>query len=113
MTDETEAEVPEGAAVFPFIPPELGVNPLLLAALHATVFLAGSEENIVHPAAADEAVQAIAGYFARLEGADLDRVREDMACMVAHARQEKWPKHVVHALKTFLGDIGVEGNGAS
>ena len=47
-----DAEVPEGAAVFPLIPPELGVNPLLLAVLHATVFLAGSDEKIVNPAAA-------------------------------------------------------------
>ena len=34
-------EVPEGAAVFPTIPAELGVHPLLLAVLHAVVFLEG------------------------------------------------------------------------
>jgi hypothetical protein len=111
MADESAREVPEGAAVFPTIPPELGVHPLLLAALHATVFLAGSEEDIVHPAAADEAVQAIAGYFARLEGAELERVREDMACLVAYARREKWSKQDVHMLKSFLPDLGVGGEG--
>ena len=64
MTDEPldetdgdeEPEVPEGAAVFPLIPPELGIDPLLLAVLHATVFLAGSTTEVVHTAAADEAV---------------------------------------------------------
>ena len=40
-------EVPEGAAVLPEIPPELNIHPLLLAVLHAVVFLAGSEEHIV------------------------------------------------------------------
>ena len=52
MSDEADDEVPEGAAVFPTIPAELGVDPLLLAVLHATVFLAGSDEAVVHPAAA-------------------------------------------------------------
>ena len=37
---ERADEVPEGAAVFPEIPAELGVHPLLLAVLHAVVFLA-------------------------------------------------------------------------
>ena len=41
MADEhdehDEGEVPEGAAVFPDIPAELGVNPLLLAVVHAVV----------------------------------------------------------------------------
>ena len=108
MADETGRQVPEGAAVFPPIPPELGVNPLLLAALHATIFLAGSDDAIVDPDAADEAVQAIAGYFQRLEGPDLRRVGEDMACLVSHARQQEWPKQLVRALKSFLSDLGVE-----
>ena len=36
-------ETPDGAAVFPLIPAELGVHPLLLAVLHAYVFLDGSD----------------------------------------------------------------------
>jgi hypothetical protein len=107
MAEDTGSEVPVGAAVFPLIPPELGVNPLLLATLHATIFLAGSDDAIVHPEAADEAVQYIAGYVQRLEGPALAKVREDMACLAAYARQEKWPKQVVHALKSFLADLGI------
>ena len=49
-------EVPEGAAVFPEIPPELGVHPLLLAVLHAVVFLSGSDDVLVNPAAAEESL---------------------------------------------------------
>jgi hypothetical protein len=101
------AEVPEGAAVFPTIPAELGVDPLLLAVLHATVFLAGSDEAVVHPAAADEAVEAIADYLRRLDGERLRRVREDMACLVAFARQQKWPKRDVLSLKSLLSDFGI------
>jgi hypothetical protein len=101
------AEVPDGAAVFPEIPAELGVDPVWLAVVHATVFLAGSDEEIVQPDAADEAVQGIAGYLRRLEGDRLRRVREDMACLAAYARQQKWPKGLVQSLRSFLADLGV------
>jgi hypothetical protein len=107
MSEEAESEVPEGAAVFPVIPPELGVNPLLLAVLHATVFLAGSTEDVVNADAADEAVQHMAGYLQRLDGALLRQVTEDMACLTTFARQEKWPKQLIRSLKSFLADFGI------
>jgi hypothetical protein len=107
--DENEADpaVPDGAAVFPTIPAELGVNPLLLAVLHATVFLAGSDDEIVHPAAAGEAVELMADYLRRLDAAARRRLEEDMACVVTYARQQKWPKQLVVALKNFLSDMGL------
>src|SRR5205823_6593075 len=92
MTEEAESEVPEGAAVFPLIPPELGVNPLLLAVLHAVVFLEGSDPHIVESAAADEARQFIAGYLQRLRGDALQQAQEDINCLTNYARQAKWPK---------------------
>ncbi len=107
MTEEVGSEVPEGAAVFPPIPPELGVNPLLLAVLHATVFLAGSEEHIVDPDAADEAVQVMAGYLRRLSATQLQQVREDLESLVSYARQQQWPRQEVRSLQTFLADCGV------
>jgi len=103
------SEVPEGAAVFPEIPAELGVDPLLLAVLHATVFLAGSDETLVNPDAADEAVGGMAGYLQRLEGAQLARVREDLVCLADFARQSKWPKQLIRYLRSFLSDYGLEG----
>lgn len=106
--EEEGDEVPAGVAVFPEIPVDLGVNPLLLAALHATVFLAGSEKEIVHPAAADEAVEQIAAYLQRLEGPDLRRMKDDMATLEAYARHAKWPKGLVLSLKGFLSDLGID-----
>jgi hypothetical protein len=103
-----DSEVPDGAAVFPLIPPELGVNPLLLAVVHALVFLAGSDEEVVAPPAADEAVQAMANYLQRLEGKDLEKVGEDMICLTNYARQSKWPKQLIRALKSLLSDCGLE-----
>ena len=109
MADPNEPadEVPAGAAVFPTIPEELGVHPLLLAALHAIVFLDGSSEDVVHPAAADEAVQFIMSYLQRLEGAESKRVREDIETLLTFARQEKWPAEETEFLRGFLTDYGV------
>ncbi len=107
MSQDEAAEVPEGAAVFPEIPQELGVDPLFLALLHATVFLAGSTEEVVNGPAADEAVQALAGYLHRLEGPQLARIREDLECLTAYARQCQWPKEMVRFLKSFLADFGL------
>ncbi|MBI3410164.1 MAG: hypothetical protein HY040_17615 [Planctomycetes bacterium] len=104
-----QGEVPEGAAVFPLIPEELGIHPLLLAVLHAVVFFDGSAEDVVNDAAADEALQYIATYLQRLTGPELVRIKEDIACLEAHARQEKWPQEEVRFLQSFLTDFGAGG----
>jgi hypothetical protein len=109
MADEAGREVPEGAAVLPLIPPELGVHPLLLAALHAFVFLDGSDSEVVDPDAAAEALEYLTGYLQRLRGADLRRLREDMECLAGYARQQGWPKQVARFFKDFLKDYGIGG----
>jgi hypothetical protein len=109
MAGESEREVPEGAAVFPLIPEELGVDPLLLAALHAAVFLVGSDEDVLHPAAAEEALHYLVTYLQRLSGPRLRKVQEDLEVLAAHARDEQWPKGDIDFLKNFLGEFGVGG----
>src|SRR6187551_3772628 len=105
--DASPDEAPEGAAVFPLIPPELGVHPLLLAALHAYVFLDGSDAAVLNPAAAEEAMNYLVGYLQRLGGSELRRVREDMATLAGFAKSEKWPKQHVRFLQEFLKENGI------
>src|SRR5882672_9544795 len=64
-------EVPEGAAVLPLIPKELGIHPLLLAVLHAVVFLDGSSEDVLNDAAANEALNYLATYLQLREGREM------------------------------------------
>ena len=111
MSDEAN-QVPDGAAIFPVIPEELGIHPLLLAVLHSIVFLEGSTEEVVHPDAADEAVQFLMSYFQRLRGADLKRLREDLETLISFARQEKWGAEEIEFLQGFLDDYGVGGQTA-
>jgi len=101
-------EAPDGAAVFPLIPAELGVHPLLLAVLHAFVFLEGSEDAVVNGAAAAEAMEYLAGYVQRLSGNDVKRVKEDLQTLIGFAKHEKWPKQQVRFLQDFLSDTGIE-----
>ena len=110
MADElsdSADEVPDGAAVFPEIPAELGVNPLLLAVLHAYVFLDGSDAAVVNPEASSEAMEYLALYLQRLSPSDLRRAREDLDTLVGYAKEQKWPRQYVAFLKSFLTEIGV------
>lgn len=99
-------EVPSGAAVFPTIPAELGIDPLLLAVLHAIVFLDGSTDAVVHPAAAQEAQSAIAEYLSRLSVPKINRLREDLNCLVEFAKQDHWPAGQIEFLNEFLTNYG-------
>ena len=105
--EEASDEAPDGAAVFPLIPEELGVHPLLLAALHAYVFLEGSEAAVLNSAVSEEALSYLIGYLQRLEGDDLRRMQEDMATLAGFAKSEKWPKQQVRFLQDFLKDNGI------
>jgi hypothetical protein len=108
--DEQEAEGgagADGAGVFPLIPEELHVHPLLLALLHAIVFIDGSTDEIIDPDGADEAMQYIVTYLQRLRGSALQRVREDIDCLIDYARQQGWPKQQLTFLKAFLADYGI------
>jgi len=108
MPEEAQPpESPDGASVFPLIPGELGVHPLLLAVLHAYVFLEGSDAAVVNPAAAEEAMNYLATYLQRLGGADLRRAREDVQTLAGFAKSEKWPKQQVRFLQEFLKDNGI------
>ena len=107
MTDDTGDDVPEGAAVMPEIPAELNVHPLLLAVLHATVFLDGSEDDVVDPDAAAEAMEYMATYLQRLTGPELRRVKEDLQVLAAYAKEHEWPKPQVRFFKEFLSSYGI------
>lgn len=108
MADPSQPEAPEGAAVFPLIPAELGVHPLLLGIIHAYVFLEGSEETVLNGAVAAEAMEYLVTYLQRLSGPELQRTREDMATLVAFAKSEKWPKQQIRFLQDFLEENGIQ-----
>jgi hypothetical protein len=107
VADETAPETPDGAAVFPLIPAELGIHPLFLATLHAYVFLEGSEAEVLNADVAEEAMEYLVTYMQRLQGNDLKRLQEDMATLVSFAKSEKWPKQQIRFLQDFLKENAI------
>jgi hypothetical protein len=105
--DDSPSDGAEGAAVFPLIPVDLQVNPLLMALLHAMVFIDGSTDDVIDPEAADEAMQYLVTYLQRLKDPALGRVQEDMECLLDYAKQQGWPKQQQKFLKSFLADYGI------
>jgi hypothetical protein len=104
-------EVPDGAAVFPLIPAELAIDPLLLATLHATVFLAGSSSDIVNEAAGSEALDYMASYLHRLSTAESHRVQQDIQCLFAYGRQQEWSDQLLQSLGALLHEFGIAADG--
>jgi hypothetical protein len=104
-SNRQSVDVPDGAALLPPIPAELEVHPLLLAVLHASVFLGGSDKKLVHPAAGEEALDAILGYLGRLSEKDRERLRLDIETLGAYGRREKWGKAELRFLKDFESAI--------
>jgi hypothetical protein len=102
-----EGEGGEGAAVFPLIPSELHIHPLLLALLHAMVFIDGSTDAVIDPEAADEAMQYVVTYLHRLKGPTLKQLQEDMACLLDFAKQQGWNKQQQTFIRSFLSDYGI------
>jgi hypothetical protein len=98
-------EVPAGSALLPSIPRELEIQPWLLAVLHAAVFLGGSDKQLVHPSAAEEALDAMLGYLGRLNKNERERLRLDIETLTAYGRQEKWGKAELRFLKDFENAI--------
>ena len=109
MADESEEEIqiPEGTALFPDIPDQLGVNPLLLSLLSMVVFLAGSDEAVVNENASAAVLDQVASYLQRLSSKEISRLKEDLAALANFAREEKWGQGTIEVLESFFDDMGV------
>lgn len=102
-------EVAEGANVFYSIPEDVDADPLLLAVIHAIMFLTGSSELIVDPHSADEACDHMFGYLERIRGKDLDRLKASLDKLSQYARKQKWPADKIAFFEEFMDIVGLTG----
>ena len=87
-----EPEVPNGAAVFPLIPAELGVHPLLLAVLHAPSSSTAPTRAWSIPTPPGNRWNTSPAICKGLMRPCLAVVRWHPEAWQTFARQEKWPK---------------------
>ncbi|GIW81067.1 MAG: hypothetical protein KatS3mg105_2874 [Gemmatales bacterium] len=105
---DTSDDWEEGVGVFPTIPPKVGADPLVLALLHALVFLEGSSDDIVERDAADEAVEQMAAYLRRLSPQQKADFQQSLQRLIEYARDEHWDDDQILYLKEFFENYGIE-----
>ncbi|MGE3806031.1 MAG: hypothetical protein AB7K24_15280 [Gemmataceae bacterium] len=109
MTEPDDfGDEPQGACVFQHIPDSVDADPLLLATIHALVFLQGSSADVVEPESADDAVGEMLGYLKRLKGKELDRLKAGLKNLSQFARQQKWKPDQIALFDEFIDVLGIE-----
>jgi hypothetical protein len=100
--------VRKGAFVMPLIPPELEIDPLLAALLHAESFLELSDDDTVDPDWAIEAMEHTAHYLQRMTAKQAADCKGQLDQLVKLAKKKRWPKSFVEFAQGFLENLGVE-----
>ena len=98
--------VEKGAFVLPVLPRGLKIDPLFASVLHCTAFLELSDDDVVDPDAAVEAMEHVAMYLSSLDAPSTTRLSEQLSRVVRHARKDKWPEDVIEFLSEFLENFG-------
>ncbi len=98
----------EGIALFPQIPPELGIDPLLECLLSMVVFITASDENLVDPKAADEAFAHLQVVLSKLGEKRIDRLREELEVVAGWVKDQGLGLEAVEFIETFLDEMGVD-----
>ncbi len=93
--------------VMPVVPPELGLDPLLVAVLHCAAFLDFAEEALVEPDAAGDTLEHVGLYMQRLPAEQLARIESDLDRLAAHAQAAGWPEPMIEFVGDFLYSCGI------
>ncbi len=89
-THDHPAEVPEGVALLPEVPDNLGLHPFSLAILETVVFLTGTDEELIHQGAADEMFGRLVEHLTKLADSDKKRFHADLKKLGEHGLAEGW-----------------------
>jgi hypothetical protein len=106
---DEEFNEPEGMASLPEIPEDLGIDPMLIAVLESVVFLSGSEDDLVHPDAADAVIDRILTVLTRLDATRRARVLEDLKTLRGHVSGPDWPAGMAEFVDYFAESISSGG----
>lgn len=98
----------EGIALFPDIPQELGIDPLLESLISMVVFITASDEDLVNPAAADEAFTHLQNVLSKLGDKRLARLREELVVIAGWVKDQGLGTEAVEFIENFLDEMGVE-----
>jgi len=87
----------------PLVPPEIKVNPLLLAALHGINALDDADEESADPDWTVEVLESMYEYLGRVNRPLLFR---ELQKLIEYSQKAKWPRKLVTMLKKELKHFG-------
>jgi hypothetical protein len=102
---ETEQE--RELSMLPVIPPELGIEPLLLALLQLAGFLDLSDDQLVDAGAATDALEHLGLYVQRLDEKRLAELQAQLDRLLDHAQKSNFLPEQIEFIKDFLFNCGV------
>jgi hypothetical protein len=111
--DEDDDERENGAdsaledPIMPLVPPELGIDPILLALIHCAAFLDLASEQLVDPDSAGDVLENLELYVKRLEPTRLTEIQGQIEKLEEWADQSGWPEELVDFVADFLYSCGV------
>jgi hypothetical protein len=104
---EEKAESGLEDPIMPAVPPELGIDPILLALIHCAAFLDLASEDLVDPDSAGDVLENLELYIKRLEPARLSEIQAQLEKLEEWAEQSGWPEELVDFVADFLYSCGV------
>jgi hypothetical protein len=102
-----DGEDDAGAGLLPVVPTELGIDPLLIALLHAAAFLDLSDDESVDPELAGDVLEHVGMYVQRLPPERLLEIESQLSSLSAHAEAQGWPGELVDFVASFLYNCGI------
>ncbi|HLV22724.1 MAG TPA: hypothetical protein VKZ49_17660 [Polyangiaceae bacterium] len=107
--DGPDAEDGSAEEVFflPIVPPELEIEPLLLAVLHCAAFLDLAGEESVDEQDAGDVLEHIGMYVQRLPAPRLAELEQQLVRLQEHGKKASWPEPLVEFIADFLYNCGI------
>ncbi len=96
---------PESAEL-PLVPDDAGVDPIVLALLHAAMFLDLSEEPAVDATAARPVLERIGLYVQRLSDDEVEALADSLARLAERGERDGWPAPAIEFVRLFVENCG-------
>jgi hypothetical protein len=97
----------ERDAITPLVPPELGIDPLLLGLIHCAAFLDLASDELVDSDVAADVLEGLEAYIQRLPAERLIEIQGQLERLEAFAEEAEWPEELVDFISDFLYSCGI------
>lgn len=105
-SEPSDAQATSESAELPLVPEDAGIDPVLLALLHAAMFLDLSEQPALDASAARPVLERIGLYVQRLSDDDVEQLAESLSRLADRGERDGWPPSAVEFVRSFVENCG-------